>query len=98
MNKPHMYYWTNDETGTEWEILLVGDYEVFEDGDAIVSELEVKHYAKTTIDEGIKVKTYIDNFLYVPEEIVVFAETLLDDKDTYIDIQREYEKEGQHLL
>lgn len=91
MSKPSMCYWVNDETGTEWEVLLEGDYETFDDGDAIVSELYVKHYAKITIDEGIKVKIYIDNFLYVPEEIVVFAETLMDDKDTYIDIQREYE-------
>jgi hypothetical protein len=87
-----MYYWTKDEVGTEWEILLVGDYEMFEDGDAIVSELEVKHYAKITIDEGIKIKTYIDNPEYVPDEIVGFAEVLMDDKDTYLDIQKDYEE------
>jgi len=92
MNKPHMYYWTKDEVGTEWEILLVGDYEMFEDGDAIVSDLDVKHYAKITIDEGVKIKTYIDNPEYVPDEIVGFADTLLDDKDTYLDIQKDYEE------
>ena len=92
MNKPHMFYWTKDEAGTEWEILLVGDYETFDDGDAIVSDLDVKHYAKTTIDEGITIKTIIDNPEYVPDEIVGFADALLDDKDTYLDIQKEYEE------
>ena len=92
MNKPHMYYWTKDEVGTEWEILLQGDYETFDDGDAIVSELEVVHYAKRVTDEGITFLTYVNNFLYVPEEIVSFAETLMDDKNTYLDIQKEYEE------
>ena len=91
MNRPSMCYWVNDETGTEWEILLVGDYETFDDGDAIVSELEVKHYAKIKTDEAITFKTIITNPEYVPDEITGFADSLMDDKDTYIDIQREYE-------
>lgn len=91
MNKPHMYYWTKDSLDHEWRILLVGDYETFEDGDAIVSELEVSEYWLVT-DE----KAYPET--HVPDEIRAFADSLLDEKDTYIDIQREYEKEGQHLV
>ena len=91
MNKPHMYYWTKDSLDHEWRVLLVGDYETFEDGDAIVSELNATEYWLVT-DE----KTYPET--HVPDEIRAFVDSLLDDKDTYIDIQREYEKEGQHLL
>lgn len=91
MNNPHMYYWTKDSLDHEWRVLLVGDYESFEDGDAIVSELEVSEYWLMS-DE----KAYPEE--KVPDEIRAFVESLLDNKDTYIDIQREYEKEGQHLL
>ena len=89
MINPHMYYWTKDSLDREWRVLLVGIYEKFEDGDAIVSELDVAEYWL----EG-KIYTPTD----VPDEITGFADSLMDDKDTYIDIQREYEKEGQHLL
>jgi len=86
-----MYYWIKDNLDHEWRILLVGIYEEYEDGNNIVSELDVAEYYLMT-----------DNEIYppsrVPDEIVGFAETLMDDKDTYLDIQREYEKEGQHLL
>ena len=82
MINPHMYYWTKDSLDHEWRILLVGDYETFEDGDAIVSELDVAEYWL----EG-KIYTPTD----VPDEITGFVDSLLDDKDTYIDIQREYE-------
>jgi DNA-binding ferritin-like protein (Dps family) len=84
-----MYYWVKDELDREWRVLLVGIYEKFEDGTAIVSELDVVEYYL----EG-KIYTPAD----VPDEITGFVDSLLDDKDTYIDIQREYEKEGQHLL
>lgn len=89
MNKPHMYYWVKDELDREWRVLLVGIYEKFEDGTAIVSELDVVEYYL----EG-KIYTPTD----VPDEISGFVESLLDDVDTYKDIQREYEAEGQHLL
>jgi len=90
MKKPHMYYWTKDNLDHEWRILLVGEYEKYEDGNNIVSELDVAEYWLVT-DE----KAYPET--HVPDEISGFVEMLLDDKDTYIDIQREYEKEGQHL-
>lgn len=85
-----MYYWTKDNLDHEWRILLVGEYEKYEDGNNIVSELDVAEYWLVT-DE----KAYPET--HVPDEISGFVEMLLDDKDTYIDIQREYEKEGQHL-
>jgi len=91
MKKPHMYYWTKDNLDHEWRILLVGEYEKYEDGNNIVSELDVAEYWLVT-DE----KAYPET--HVPDEISAFVDSLLDDKDTYIDIQREYEKEGQHLL
>jgi hypothetical protein len=88
MNNPHMYYWTKDELDREWRILLVGIYEKYEDGNNIVSELDVAEY-------------WLEGEIYnpadVPDEISGFAESLLDDKDTYLDIQREYEAEGQHI-
>lgn len=83
-----MYYWTKDELDREWRVLLVGIYEKFEDGTAIVSELDVVEYYL----EG-KIYTPTD----VPDEISGFVESLLDDVDTYKDIQREYEAEGQHI-
>jgi hypothetical protein len=88
MNKPHMYYWNKDEADREWRILLAGEYEKYEDGNNIVADLEVMEYYYNG-------KTYSEEL--VPEEIVSFAEMLLDDKDTYKEIQNEYEKEGQHL-
>ena len=90
MENPHMYYWTKDDRGHEWRILLVGQYENYEDGNNIVSELYAAEYYSLT-DE----KTYPEEG--VPDEISGFADSLLDDKDTYLDIQREYEAEGQHI-
>jgi hypothetical protein len=88
-DNPHMYYWTKDELDREWRILLVGIYEKYEDGNNIVSELDVAEY-------------WLEGEIYppsrVPNEIRAFVEMLLDDKDTYTDIQREYEEAGQHLL
>ena len=80
--RPHMYYWVNDELGREWEVLLEGDYESYSDGGNIVSELDVTHYKlnKVIVPVGL-----------VPQEVVDFAEMLLDSSDTYTDIQREYE-------
>ena len=86
-----MYYWIKDNLDHEWRVLLVGEYEKYEDGNNIVSELDVAEYWLVT-DE----KAYPET--NVPDEIRAFVDSLLDDKDTYIDIQREYEKEGQHLL
>ena len=83
-NKPHMQYWVNDEMGFEWEILLEGVYESYPDGTSIVADLDVAHYSQT--------KTIIDEDL-VPAEIIAFAESLLDDKDTYLEIQKDYEEE-----
>ena len=88
MENPHMYYWTKDELGREWRILLVGIYEKYEDGNNIVSELDVAEY-------------WLAGTIYtptdVPDEISGFVEMLIDDHDTYKDIQREYEAAGQHL-
>jgi len=85
---PHMYYWTKDELGHEWRILLVGIYEEYEDGNNIVSELDVAEYYLVT-----------DNEIYppsrVPDEIVGFAEVLMDDPTTYLEIRAGYESEGR---
>jgi len=87
-DNPHMYYWTKDELDKEWRILLVGNYEKLEGGTAIVADLDVAEY-------------WAEGEIYppsrVPDEISGFVESLLEDKDTYIDIQREYEEAGQHL-
>lgn len=92
MNNPHMYYWIKDDNGREWRLLLVGDYEKYEDGNNIVSELYVAEYWLCE-GEGIAIGENA-----APIEIRAFGEALLDNKDTYLDIQREYEAEGQHLL
>ena len=89
MVNPHMYYWVKDELDREWRVLLVGIYEKFEDGTAIVSELDVAEYYL----EG-KIYTPTD----VPDEISGFVDSLLEDKDTYIEIKKEFEEVGQHLL
>jgi len=88
-NRPHMYYWVKDELGREWRLLIEGDYESYPDGNNIVSELEITEYY-------LKGKIY--NEASVPEEISAFGESLVEDVDTYKDIQREYEAAGQHLL
>ena len=82
MIKPHMYYWVNDELGREWEILLEGEYEEYPDGNNIVADLEIVRYR---LDKAVMLDGSI------PQEIVDFAEMLLDSSDTYTDIQREYE-------
>jgi len=89
MNKPHMYYWVKDELDREWRVLIQGEYEKFEDGNNIVADLEVSEY-------WLEGKIYQESD--VPDEISGFVESLLDDVDTYKDIQREYEEAGQHLL
>jgi hypothetical protein len=82
MINPHMYYWTKDELGREWRILLVGIYEEYSDGDNIVADLDVAEY-------------WLEGTIYnpadVPDEISGFVDSLLDSSDTYTDIQREYE-------
>ena len=82
MIKPHMYYWTKDELNREWEVLLEGEYEEYPDGNNIVADLDVTHYKlnKVIVPVGL-----------VPQEVLDFAEMLLDSSDTYTDIQREYE-------
>ena len=85
MTNPHMYYWAKDSIGREWRILLVGIYEEYEDGNNIVADLDVDEYYLMTNNE-------IYPLSRVPEEISGFVEALLDDKDTYLDIQREYEE------
>ena len=82
MIRPHMYYWTKDELNREWEVLLEGDYESYADGGNIVSELDVTHY---------KLNKEIVAVDLVPQEVLDFAEMLLDSTDTYTDIQREWE-------
>jgi hypothetical protein len=82
--KPAMYYWTKDDLGHEWRILLQGEYEEYEDGNNIVSELEATEYYLMTDEKAYPATN-------VPDVIVDFVEMLLDDKDTYVDIQREYE-------
>ena len=82
MIKPHMYYWVNDELGREWEILLEGEYEEYPDGNNIVADLEIVRYRLNKV-------VMLDGS--IPQEIVDFAEMLLDSSDTYTDIQREYE-------
>ena len=81
--RPHMYYWVNDELGREWEVLLEGEYEEYPDGNNIVADLYVVHYKlnKVEVPDGTR----------LPQEVVDFAEMLLDSSDTYTDIQREYE-------
>jgi hypothetical protein len=91
MNKPHMYYWTEDDLGHQWRILIQGEYESYPDGNNIVADLEAVEYFLMT-DE----KAYPET--NVPDEITGFVESLLDDKDTYLDIQSGYEEEGQHLI
>ncbi len=82
MIKPHMYYWTKDELNREWEVLLEGEYEEYPDGNNIVADLDVTHYKlnKVIVPVGL-----------VPQEVLDFAEMLLDSSDTYTDIQREWE-------
>lgn len=82
MIKPHMYYWVNDKLGREWEILLEGEYEEYPDGNNIVADLEIVRYR---LDKVVMLDGSI------PQEVVDFAEALLDSPDTYTDIQREYE-------
>jgi hypothetical protein len=82
MIKPHMYYWTKDELNREWEVLLEGEYEEYPDGNNIVADLDVTHY---------KLNKEIVAVDLVPQEVLDFAEMLLDSTDTYTDIQREYE-------
>lgn len=89
MNNPHLYYFTEDESGQEWRILIAGEYEKFPDGSAIVADLEAIEYR--TILKVVPEEE-------VPEEILAFVDSLLDDKDTALDIQRGYEEEGQHLI
>ena len=84
-NKPHMYYWVFDNDGFEWEILIEGVYETYPDGTSLVQDLVVAHYSQT--------KTIIDEDL-VPAEITEFAEALLEDTQTYVDIQKDYEEIG----
>lgn len=85
---PHMYYWTKDNLDHEWRVLLVGEYEEYEDGNNIVSELEVSEYYLMT-----DAKAYPE--ANVPDEIVGFAETLMDDPNTYLEIRAGYESEGR---
>jgi len=87
-DNPHMYYWVKDDQDREWRVLLVGIYEKYEDGTAIVSELDVAEYWL----EG-----QIFGQASVPMEIHAFVHSLLDDGDTYTDILKEYEEAGQHL-
>jgi len=87
--KPHMHYWVKDDNDRTWRILLMGEYEKYEDGTAIVADLYAAEYES-------KKKIYQEE--QVPVEIRAFAESLLDDGDTYIDILKEYEEAGQHLL
>jgi hypothetical protein len=84
--KPAMYYWTKDDLGHEWRILLQGEYEEYEDGNNIVTELEATESYLMT-DEKAYPATH------TPDVIQDFVEALLDDKDTYVDIQRAYEGE-----
>ena len=84
--KPSMYYLTKDDLGHEWRILLQGEYEEYADGNNIVSELEAIEYYLMT-DEKAYPATH------VPDVIAEFVEMLLDDKDTYVDIQKAYEGE-----
>jgi hypothetical protein len=87
--KPHMYYWVDDEKGFEWEILIEGVYETYPDGNNIVADLDVAHYSQNKI---------ITDASLVPAEILAFAEALLEDTQTYVDIQKDYEEiylEGQ---
>jgi len=86
--KPKMYYWTKDSLGHEWRILLQGEYEEYPDGNNIVSDLEAIEYYLLTDD-----KAYPPT--HVPDVISEFVEMLLDDKDTYVDVQRAYEEEKQ---
>ena len=86
--KPHMYYWYEEENGTKWELLIEGDYEKYEDGTAGVVDLDVKYYAKV-ITEGVVSLVHEEN---VPDEILGFAESLLDSPTTEIEIQQGYEE------
>jgi len=95
--KPHMFYWYEDEEGSKWELLLEGEYEKYEDGNNIVSELYVKYYAKKKTSSEIEVYVLIPE-QEVPDEVLGFAEMLMDDHKTSLEIQREYESEGRHLL
>ena len=87
-NKPHMYYWVNDERGFEWEILIEGVYETYPDGTSLVQDLDVTHYSQNKI---------ITDVSLVPAEIIAFAEALLEDTQTYVDIQKDYEEIGLGL-
>ena len=89
---PHMYYWVKDDNNREWRLLLVGEYERFEDGTAIVSELEVAEY---WLCEGSGMAIGENA---APIEIRAFGESLLEDKDTYTEIKKAFEEAGQHLL
>jgi hypothetical protein len=86
-----MYYWTKDDLDHEWRILIAGEYERYPDGNNIVADLEAVEYYLMTDS-----KAYPST--HVPDVILEFVEALLDDKDTYLDIQRGYEEEGQHLI
>ena len=84
MRKPYMYYWTKDDLDHEWRILIAGDYESYPDGDSIVVDLTAVEYYLMTDS-----KAYPE--ANVPDEITAFVEALLDDKDTYLEIQKSYE-------
>jgi len=95
--KPHMFYWYEDGEGSKWELLLEGEYEAYEDGNNIVSELYVKYYAKKSTSSEIEVYVFIPE-QEVPDEVLGFAEMLMDDPNTYLEIRAGYESEGRHLL
>lgn len=77
-----MYYWVNDSMNREWEILIQGEYEAYPDGESVVTELEVVYYSLNNDKHSIDL---------VPQEIIDFAEMLMESPQTYIDMQRDYE-------
>lgn len=90
MTKTVLGYFANDNLGREWRVTLQGEYESYPDGNNIVSELRPVEYFLTDGNGTRESFNFPES--EVPQEILDFVEALLDDKDTYLEVQANYEK------
>ena len=83
-SKPHTYISMDDENGKEWIVHLEGEYEPYPDGMSIVSDLLPKAYYEGEWHEVDEAS--------VPIQVIELVEAVLDDKDIYLEVCREYEE------
>jgi len=84
MSKPYMYFWTKDDLGHEWRVLIAGEYETHADGNNLVTDLAAVQYYLMTDS-----KAYPE--ANVPDAVTGFVDALLDDPSTYLYIQKSHE-------